>query len=122
MKTIEGTMVWCEACRNVCWIYDENKFGIGEFCNSSEDVVCPVCSAGDAFSAYTINHITAAMSRQTEWIGVLKYAARQFQVKWRSIVVGNALVTPWKPEFEVKGLVDVEHVRSTQERNHSNPG
>lgn len=106
-------MVWCEACRNVCWIYDENKFGIGEFCNASEDVVCPVCSAGDAFSAYTINYKTAAMSRQTEWIGVLKYAARQFQVKWRSIVVGNVLVQPWKPEFEVKELVDVEHISDT---------
>ncbi len=106
-------MVWCEACRNVCWIYDEDKFGIGEFCNASEDVVCPVCSAESAFSAYVINQITAAMSRQTEWIGVLKYAARQFQVKWRSIVVGNVLVQPIKPEYEVKGLFDVKHIRNT---------
>ena len=98
-------MVWCEACRNVCWIYEENKFGIGDFCNSSEDVSCPVCSAGDAFSAFTIKPITVSMSRQTEWVGVLKYAARQFQVKWRSIVVGNALVQPMKPEYEVKELI-----------------
>ncbi len=105
MKTIEGTMVWCEACRNVCWIYNENKFGIGDFCNASEDIQCPVCSAGDAFSAFTIRPLTVAMSRQSEWVGILKYAARQFQVKWRSIVVGNALVQPWKPEYEAKEVI-----------------
>ena len=115
-------MVWCEACRNVCWIYDEDKFGIGEFCNGSDDIQCPVCSTGDSFSAYTIKPMAVRMSRQNEWVGVLKFAARQFQVKWRSIVVGNALVQPMKPEFEMRGLVDVEHVRSTQERNGTNPG
>lgn len=98
-------MVWCEACNTVCWIYDEDKFGIGEFCNDSEDIQCPVCSTGDSFSAYTIKPVAAAMSRQNEWVGVLKFAAHQFQVKWRSVAVGNALVQPWKPEFEVKELI-----------------
>ena len=105
MKTIEGTMIWCEACKTVCWIYDENKFGIGDFCNASEDIQCPVCSAGGAFSAFIIKPITVSMSRQSEWIGVLKYAARQFRVKWRSVAVGNVLVQPWKPEYEVKEAI-----------------